>query len=236
MRKFCIAFLFLIVAFKCFAFDLPKPQGWVNDYAGVITGQQKEELTALITDLEAKTSAEIMVVTVKSIAPYDEKEYARLIFDNWKPGKKDKDNGIIVLLAVKERRWRIETGYGIEGVLPDGVCGQIGRDYMVPYFKKSEYEQGLYSGVLALAKVIAPDLFKNLPTPVNNNSSETDITWIFGLFIFIIFYTALFLQTRGKKGHYYGGLGGFGGGGGGFGGGGFGGGGGGGGGGSGGGF
>jgi len=62
-----------------------------------------------------------------------------------------------VLLAIRERRWRIETGYGIEGILPDGLCGEIGRNYMVPYFKEGKYGEGMYYGVTAIAKLIAKD-------------------------------------------------------------------------------
>ena len=136
---------------------LKGPAGWVNDYAGVISPKYRDKLAALIEELRAKTSAEIFVVTAGSIAPYDEKGYARLIFDSWKPGKKGRDNGVVVLLAMKERRWRIETGYGVEGILPDGRCGEIGRSYMVPYFKEGKFGEGLYYGVLIIADTIAKD-------------------------------------------------------------------------------
>jgi len=155
MRRLCLLLIFLLTAFFAAAEDIPAPDGWVNDFAGVISPEYKEKLTSLISELEQKTTAEIAVVTVNSIAPYDEKEYARLLFDNWKPGKKGKDNGVLVLLAIKERRWRIETGYGVEGILPDGLCGEIGRNYMVPYFKEGRYGEGLYYGVIEIAKIIA---------------------------------------------------------------------------------
>lgn len=97
------------------------------------------------------------LVTVPSIAPYTEFEYAQMLFDKWKIGKKGKDNGVIVLLAVRERRWRIQTGYGVEGILTDALCSRIGRNEIVPYFKQGEYAQGLYSGVLAIARLISKD-------------------------------------------------------------------------------
>lgn len=134
---------------------VPSPQGWVSDFAGVINKGYTDKLNSLISELEEKTTAEIAVVTMNSIAPYGENEYARMLFDKWKPGKKGKDNGVLILLAIKERRWRIETGYGIEGTLPDGLCGEIGRNYMVPYFKEGRYSEGLYYGSLSIAKVIA---------------------------------------------------------------------------------
>ena len=103
----------MTLSFFAYAQNLPQPTGWVNDFAGVISPEYKEKLSSLIEELQQKTTTEIAVVTVNSISPYGEIEYARLLFDNWKPGKKGKDNGVLVLLAIKERRWRIETGYGI---------------------------------------------------------------------------------------------------------------------------
>ncbi len=165
MRRYCPGVLFLVVFAWCgvlCAQDVPRPYGWVNDFAGVISDDYRAKISDIIQELEEKTSAEIAIVTVESIAPYDEKGYARLLFDSWKPGKKGKDNGVLMLLAVRERRWRIETGYGVEGVLPDGLCGQIGRNYMVPYFKDGKYGEGFYYGVSAVAKVIAQDAQKEL--------------------------------------------------------------------------
>ena len=80
-----------------------------------------------------------------------------MLFDKWKIGKKGKDNGVLVLLAVQERRWRIHTGYGVEGILPDALCSQIGRNHLVPYFKEGRYGEGLYYGVAAIADVISKD-------------------------------------------------------------------------------
>ncbi len=170
---------------------LPAPQGWVNDFAEVLDNEQKAKISAIINEIENKTSAEIIVVTRESIAPFDEIEYARKLFDTWKPGKKGKDNGILLLLAVKERRWRIETGYGMEGILPDGLCGEIGRKYMVPYFKNQEYSQGLYYGVTAIAQVIAKNANINLTYAENigdpAKSSEPPVfLYLFAFFFFFI--------------------------------------------------
>jgi uncharacterized protein len=155
MKRLCFFLVFLNLAVFARGENIPQPQGWVSDFAEVISSSYREKLTSLIQEVEEKTSSEILVVTAETIAPYDEVSYARLLFDNWKPGKKGKDNGVLVLLAVKERRWRIETGYGVEGILPDGLCGEIGRNYMVPLFKSGNYGEGLYNGVTAIARVIA---------------------------------------------------------------------------------
>ena len=147
MRRLILFLFFLLFPLSVFAADIPNASGWVNDFAGVISPEYDQKISAVVSELEEKTGIEIAVATFNSIAPYDEKAYARLVFDKWKPGKKEKDNGILILVAVSQRRWRIETGYGVEGVLPDGLCAEIGRSYMVPYFKSGEYGKGLYEGV-----------------------------------------------------------------------------------------
>lgn len=237
MHKRCVKLIVLLgiiaLTLPIFAEDIPAPAGWVNDFANIISPDYTSKLTNLIQELEEKTAAEIAVVTIRSIAPYDEKEYARLVFDNWRPGKRGKDNGILILLAIKERRWRIEVGYGLEGVLPDGICGEIGRKYMVPYFKEARYSEGLYQGALRVSQIIAHNANINLNAleglkklPREDSATLDSIRAIF-LLIFIIGFIILinylsFYQR--KNGHYYGGWG-YGGGswsGGGFGGGGFG--------------
>jgi uncharacterized protein len=235
MRKIFLILVFLILPFLGYAQNTPQPVGWVNDFANVIDKGNADKLNSLIEEVEQKTSTEIAVVTINSIAPYDEKEYARVLFDSWKPGKKGKDNGVLVLLAVKERRWRIETGYGVEGILPDGLCGEIGRNYMVPYFKEGKYGEGLYQGIRAIANIIAKDAHVTLATLGNfeeitseNQSSSSTPNGLATVIIFIIFAMLFAISNLGAYrnryygGGYYGGSGGggFGGGGGGFGGGG----------------
>ena len=157
LKKALYILLFAALAYaqQSFAENIPQPTGWVNDFANVISPEYRDKLTSLIQELKEKTGAEIAVVTIASIAPHDEKEYARMLFDSWRPGKKGKDSGVLILLAIKERRWRIETGYGVEGILPDGLCGEIGRNYMIPYFKSGDYGKGLYNGVVRLTHIIA---------------------------------------------------------------------------------
>ena len=237
MRKVCLLIICIVLALVpiIFADDVPSPAGWVNDFAGVISPEYKQKLDSLISELDAKTSAEIAVVTVNSISPFGETEYARLLFDKWKPGKKGKDNGVLILLAVQERRWRIETGYGVEGILPDGLCGEIGRNYMVPYFKDGQYGLGLYQGALRVAQVIAKDANIQLSTlqgikttagAGQSDSINTVVIIIIFLFFFGFFILPILLGRRYNNvfwgGGYGGGYSGGGFGGGGFGGGGFG--------------
>ena len=155
---FLTLIVMLLLPSACFARNqVPDYAGRVSDFAGVISPEYNSKISSLISEIDQKTSAEIVVVTLNSISPYSESEYAQMIFDKWKIGKKGKDNGILILLAVKQRRWRIQTGYGLEGAVPDARCFQIGETQMVPYFKKRDFSQGLYYGVAAVADVIAKD-------------------------------------------------------------------------------
>jgi uncharacterized protein len=148
----------LILAPSVFAQeDLPEYKGWVNDTAGVISSDYREKIENLISELEEKTSAEITVVTRTSTAPLSEFDYAQALFDKWKIGKKGKDNGVLILLVSSQRRWRIHTGYGVEGILTDAICSQIGRNRMVPFFKEGKFSEGLYYGVAAVADIISKD-------------------------------------------------------------------------------
>ena len=224
-RLLCLIIIFLFPACLTHAEGIPRPEGWVNDFAGVISQEYKDKLNSLAEEIEQKTSSEIAVVAIDSIAPYDEKAYARLLFDSWKPGKKGKDNGVLVLLAVRQRRWRIETGYGLEGILPDGLCGEIGRNYMVAYFKAGHYGKGLYLGTLKIAQIIAEDAHVNLKSlsgaPQERIAYQKhkltwdDISFLgFIIFLFLIFLIPSLLGEGDS--YYHGGWGGgFGGGGGG---------------------
>ncbi|MGE5197358.1 MAG: TPM domain-containing protein [Deltaproteobacteria bacterium] len=225
MRRVVFLILFLSLSLSVRAQEVPQPQGWVNDFAGVITPEYKDKLNSLIYQVEQKTSSEIVVVTIDSISPYSEIDYARKLIDTWKPGKKSKDNGVLVLLAIKERRWRIETGYGVEGILPDGLCGEIGRNYMVPLFKAGKYSEGLYNGVARIAQVIGGKEItaEVLPYPAASGIDPHLLVFLFFFLFSVIIALANKFRSPSDRTRYYGGYyygGGFGGGGGGFGGGG----------------
>jgi len=175
--------------------SLPGFRRWVNDYAGVLPVADVQRMNALINELEKKTSAEIAVVTIPSIAPYTEFEYAQMLFDKWKIGKKGKDNGVIVLLAVRERRWRIQTGYGVEGILPDALCSQIGRNLMVPFLKRNEYSLALYNGVTSIARVISKDAGVNLST-ISELDRKRQQSGVFVICIFSFFYFLFFVAVN----------------------------------------
>jgi uncharacterized protein len=130
----------------------------VNDFANVIDGQSKVAMDRAIRDLLAATGDTLIVATVQTVAPFaDAKELAVKMFENRGAGigKKDKDNGLLVLLAVKERQVWVEVGYGLEEIVTDGYAGDVSRQIMTPSFKRGEYGQGLRAGVEYFALHIA---------------------------------------------------------------------------------
>ena len=135
--------------------QFPAYSGSVNDYAGVIDSSTASKLENLCRALEQKTSAELAIAVVKTVEPLDSKTYAVKLFEKWKIGKKGKDNGLLLLLAMEERRVEIEVGYGLEGVINDAKAGEILDKYVVPFFKQGKFGAGLYNGAEALANRVA---------------------------------------------------------------------------------
>ncbi len=139
--------------------DYPKHQGRaVNDFAGVIDAENARKMEALAAEMLSKTYTSIVVVTVSTIGEnQDVNQYVNGLYGHWGIGKKGEDRGLLIFLAVGERQIRIETGYGIEGILPDGRVGEILDTHVVPYLKTGETGKALYNAALVCAAYIAKD-------------------------------------------------------------------------------
>lgn len=142
---------------------LPSPAGPVTDLAGILDAGTQQQLLRLIREVQERTTAEIAILTVPSTEPLTLEEYSVAIFDRWKIGKRGQDNGLLFLVAVRERRMRITTGYGLEGILPDGKVGEIRDRDILPRFRTGRYSEGVLRGTEALASVILADRKKNGP-------------------------------------------------------------------------
>ncbi|MCK4463846.1 MAG: TPM domain-containing protein, partial [Candidatus Omnitrophica bacterium] len=120
--------IFIVILFLtaplCFAQDFPPPRGYVNDFADILSNEYETKLNAFASELENKTTSQIAIVTIDSIKPYEIEDYAVRLFEKWGIGKKGKDNGVLILLALSDRNLRIEVGYGLEGAIPDAIAKQ----------------------------------------------------------------------------------------------------------------
>ena len=174
--------------------NFPKPAGRVNDFAGVLDPSVEAEIDQLLADLERKTSSEVAVAVVKSLDGMSVEEYANRMFKAWGVGQAKQDNGVLVLVAPTEREMRIEVGYGLEGVLPDGLAGEIIRDDFTPRFRNSDYPGGIRNGVRRVVEVVERH---QVLTPeelarFNQSSSGDAPAWLIipflGLFVAIGFF------------------------------------------------
>lgn len=143
-----------LIAIEARAQQLPAPTGPVTDLAGVLSDAEEQTLRTLAADVEQATTAEIAVATVPSLDGLTVEEYATKLFAAWGVGQAGKDNGVLVLVAPSQREMRIEVGYGLEGVLPDGLAGQIIRESFLPAFRDNAYGRGIVEGTTRVAAVV----------------------------------------------------------------------------------
>jgi uncharacterized protein len=139
------------------ALNVPQLVGRVNDYAGILKPEEKTELEAYLASVESKTTAQLVLLTIKSLEGDPLEDFSIRVAEAWKIGQKGKDNGLILLVSLNERAVRIEVGYGLEGVLPDGKCGTIIRQQIVPEFRGGNYYAGIKNAFQTLAQVAGGD-------------------------------------------------------------------------------
>ena len=139
----------------CAKADLPRPRHYVEDYANVINSNEEQSLNGILQELEQKTGAQYIVLTVPTTDGLPIEQFAIELAEQWKVGQKGKDNGLLFVLAKNDRRWRFEVGYGLEGFVTDQYCGRVGRDVLVPYLKRDDYSQGIYQANLQVTRQIA---------------------------------------------------------------------------------
>jgi len=137
--------------------DLPMPQHYVEDYANVINDSDERSLNGVLQELEQKTGAQYIVLTVLSTGGLPIEQFSIELAEKWKLGQKGKDNGMLFVLAKNDRKWRFEVGYGLEGFVTDQYCGRVGRDVLVPYLKKEDYSRGIYEANLQIVQQIATE-------------------------------------------------------------------------------
>jgi len=132
------------------AADVPYLSGRVVDDAEILKPATRDRLTAATKAHEQKTGNQIAVLTVATLGGDGIEEYATRVFENWKLGQKGKDNGVLVIVVPKDRKMRIEVGYGLEGTLTDVAASRITRNVMTPQFKAGDYDKGVAEGVAAI--------------------------------------------------------------------------------------
>lgn len=197
MKRWLIYFILLLQCFFAACATAapqipPKPTAaagiYVQDYAQVLSAEDKRRLLSIGQELDDKTTAQLAVVTVKTLDGQPIEDYALSILREWGIGNKEKNNGALIVVAVQDRRSRIEVGYGLEGLLTDGLTGRIQDQAMIPYFRKGNYAAGIVNGYAVTASIIAKDAGVQLtsinseqiavPAKTTNNTDQEYPFWL----------------------------------------------------------
>lgn len=153
---FLAILLVLVAAVRAETPDKLKPRGYVNDFGGVLDVQSQQRLTALCKEVDDKTHAQIAVVTVRTLEGVPVEDFANKLYVRWGIGYKGENRGVLVLLSVNDRKYRVEVGYGLEPILPDGKVGGFSRE-IVPFLRQGDYGGALLHVTGRIAEVIAQD-------------------------------------------------------------------------------
>ncbi|MBI4844744.1 MAG: TPM domain-containing protein [Nitrospirae bacterium] len=176
------------------------PVNYVVDTAGIIDDASEEMLNGYLRELEEKATAQMAVLTIKSLEGASIEDFSLNVAHNkWRLGQKGKDNGVLLLVSVEDREYRIEVGYGLESILPDSLAGSIGRQYLIPYFRKGDYSAGIINASLAVIKVISTDAgieitgMPDVRMPAAGRKRIDPVSSAFSL-IFLIFIIYMFIR------------------------------------------
>ncbi|OGI83075.1 hypothetical protein A3I95_01380 [Candidatus Nomurabacteria bacterium RIFCSPLOWO2_02_FULL_44_12] len=208
MRKFLVLLL-VVIPFYALAFDVPaRPNSFVSDYAGMLTSEQVLALETKITAFEKNTTNEIAVVAIPSLDGDAIENVAQDIFTRWGIGKKDKSNGVLLLVSLADRQTRIHTGYGVEGDLTDLGTHYIQDEVMAPAFQAGDYYSGINGAVdkiiAALSgSVIVPADYQNSP---RSSGFLAQIPGQFFVFLAIVIFQILASILGRSKAWWHGGV------------------------------
>jgi len=177
------------------AANFPTLSGRVVDAANILTPVTTADLERKLADLEQKSGIQLVVATVPSLDGEEIEPYANDLFRFWKLGEAKKDNGVLLLIAPKERRMRIEVGYGLEGTLTDAISSLIIVNAIAPRFKAGDFNGGVTRGVDDIITTLTTDSAEWKPKP-RDMRTEQNATLFDAIAPFLIFLFILFVLTR----------------------------------------
>jgi uncharacterized protein len=167
--------------------EFPAPKGKVNDFANMLKPDDRAMLEEMLAGVERDTTAEIAVVTVPTLGGRPVEEYANRLFSEWGIGKKGRDNGVLILIARDDREMRIEVGYGLEGVLPDGLAGAIIRETFTPRFRDNQVREGILEGSRRVAEIVRRNetLTPEQRAALDQAAAQAGQSWVIAAFLSI---------------------------------------------------
>ncbi len=197
-----IAINIIFVPFNVTAIVKPTEDFFVNDYANILSEGTKEYIIEKSLELESLDGTQIVVVTVDSLEGKTIETYANELYRSFEIGDSDQNNGLLLLLALEERTFRVEVGYGLEGILPDGKTGRFQDNYMIPYFREDLWDDGIINGYNAFFDEIVTlnnlDIIYDEPSefvPAENEIEEVEDSFYIALFGTFIVSLVLGIKT-----------------------------------------
>ena len=196
-----ILVLFCIVPVFAY-YDLGAPQGYVNDYTNTLTANQKSILESKLTIFEKESSNEIAVVIIDSVKEDYIENFAVKLFEAWKIGKKNENNGVLILIAISDRDMKIEVGYGLEGSLTDVQSSWIINNIMKPRFREDRYYEGIDESVDKIIDITKGEF--GVPsnvgrTPRSSSTAFVVIILIIQIILVIAILRLILSKSKGRK-------------------------------------
>ena len=195
------------------------PEGLLNDFAKVFDDGQKQACAGCLAQIKEKTAAQVAVVTLTSLEGGEINDFASRLYQKWGIGEKGKDNGALILVAIQDRKARIEVGYGLEGILPDAKTGRIIDETMLPFFRQQRFAEGIIKAVETLGVIIAQNAgttITNMPAAISPTSAApaaaaqaqpekqpSNVETVFFIFIiclFLFFFIWAIFKGKGRSG------------------------------------
>lgn len=196
LKVLIIFSLVLVAATSAFALEVPRLKGRINDNAGVLSSSAASDLENYLAAVEKATGAQIALLTVPSLEGDSLESLSLRVAESWGLGSAENDNGALLLVAMEERKIRIEVGYGLEPVLTDAMSGYIIRESIVPEFKSGNFDRGIAAGLQAMGGVVTGD------TPISIEEVEESQRQEEGGGIPIFFVVFIIVFLLGRVGRY----------------------------------
>lgn len=208
MKKYIcylILFLFLILPCNTFAIVRPTSNFYVNDYANILSSETEEYILDRSIALNRVDGTQLVVVTVPNLEGNSLEDYANRLFNSWGIGDKKKNNGLLLLLALEEREFRVEVGDGLEGILPDGKTGRFQDQYIIPYLRNNNWDEGIKNGYDAFYSEIVKlnnldlEYEEGIPSYNSDDNEDNDSNILFEIVVVLGWLTGMFAGGWMKK-------------------------------------
>jgi uncharacterized protein len=184
--------------------EVPKPPRLVNDFSNSLSSGEVEQLERKLRNYNDSTSTQVTVVLIRSVGPYDISDYTFQLGDRWGIGQKDRDNGVLILAAMDDRKVFIATGYGMEGVIPDALAKRIVNQLIVPNFRMEEYYAGLDKATDMIFKLASGEYQADKISSSGDHGGAV----VFFIFLILVFVILPLIKNKRDNNNHMGGRGG----------------------------